>query len=134
MKTIYELLTATLLTVHSLGQAQNITYSSENVPLKTIFFAIQKQTGFGFFYGQNLLSQAKSVNINVKNATLAEVLTITLKDQALAYKIENKTILVFKKKSPENKESTLKTKFPSPKKVEEEAYADLQTIKKSEAE
>jgi hypothetical protein len=57
-----------------------------------------------------------------------------LKDQALAYKIENKTILVFKKKSPENKESTLKTKFPSPKKVEEEAYADLQTIKKSEAE
>jgi type II secretory pathway component GspD/PulD (secretin) len=44
------------------------------------------------------LIEAKAVTLNFQNAPLTEVLAAVFKNQALEYNIENKTILVSKKK------------------------------------
>jgi hypothetical protein len=95
MKFILILLTLVLMNVAA--YSQKITFAGKNVPLEVIFSTIQKQTGYGFFYDQNLLKGAKPVTINVKSATVSEVLTYVFKNQALEYSIQDKTILVSKK-------------------------------------
>ena len=102
MKTIYALLTAAFLTIHSTGYAQDITYSGENVSLKVIFSVIQKQSGYGFFYDKNVLKDAKPITIKARNLPASEVLEQVFKNQPLDYSIENKTILVSRKKMVSN--------------------------------
>ncbi len=118
MKLIYLLFTFILLNTCSPVFAQ-ITFTGNNVPLKTIFSAIQKQTGYGFFYDPALLAEAKRVTLSFQNAPLSEVLVLVFKNQPLEYSIENKTILVAKKKSPVNtkKKTAAKPKSPAPKAI-----------------
>ena len=54
--------------------AKKITLSEKDVPLEKIFRAIWKQTGQQFIYTDELLKETKKVSIQVKDATLAEVL------------------------------------------------------------
>lgn len=110
MKNIYLVLTIVLVNTCSTAHAQQITYSGKNIPLKTVFATIQKQTGYGFFYDPTLLTQAKAVTLNFQNAPLAEVLMAVFKNQLLEYSIENKTILVLKKKTPVNAKIIAKQK------------------------
>ncbi len=109
MKNIYLLLTIAFLTIYSAGYAQGITYSGENVSLKVIFSTIQKQTGYGFFYDKNLLKGAKPLSIKVRNVPVQDVLEQVFKNQPLDYSIENKTILVSRKKILNNVVKTIKT-------------------------
>lgn len=117
MKIVRIILVSLLLNTTLDLYAQQITYSAKNVSLKTVFAAIQKQTGYGFFYDQTVLSKAKPVTVNVTKATLKNVLTTVFKNQALTYTIDNKTILVSSKKAPEN--SSVKS-VPKPKTPEQQ--------------
>src|ERR1700754_491005 len=81
------------------GYSQRITISQNNVPLKTIFKTIERQSDYQFFYKEKLLKQAKNVNINVANASIEEVLSLCLHDQSLTYSIIDK-IIVIKKEAP----------------------------------
>ena len=110
MKTIYLLLTTVLLTIHSAVYAQQITYSGKNIPLKTVFSTIQQQTGYGFFYDPALLTEAKPLTLTIQNAPLSDVLAIIFKNQPLEYSIENKTILVSKKKNSGNAKKKIAAK------------------------
>lgn len=142
MKTIYLLLTIALLNTHSVAYPQLVTYSGKNVPLKVVFSTIQKQTGYGFFYDKNLLNGAKPVTLSVRNLSVSEVLEQVFKHQALDYSIENKTILVSKKKtsnslgnvpltaikkSQQNSEQNVSPKDPAPDSV----IAKMETSPKS---
>ena len=95
---IMKLTTVFLLTaclqVSATGHSQNITISEKRAPLEKIFGAIEKQTGYTFWYKMELLQNAKPVDIDVKNAILEKVLQIVFKDQALTYNIVEKTIVV----------------------------------------
>ncbi|MEJ7779648.1 MAG: STN domain-containing protein [Daejeonella sp.] len=126
MKAIYLLLTAALLTIHSAGYTQGITFSGKNVPLKTIFSAIQKQTGYGFFYDPTLLTKAKPVTLNVVNAPLSDVLAVVFKNQPSAYSIENKTILASKKNVPI--QTTAKQNGAGEKVIQAESAATTTTL------
>ena len=132
MKLIYLLLTITLLNTYTVAYSQRITYSAKNVPLKTIFSAIQQQTGFGFFYDQKLLAQAEPVSLNVKNAPLSDVLNTIFESQSLEYSIENKTILVSKKKVPAIQKTTTKQVAASKQSVQKSIGIDPLPVKKAE--
>lgn len=82
------------LQVSGKGLAQNVTINEQNVPLKTVFNKIHKQTGFSFFYRDEWLANAKNVSIQVQNRPLTEVLDICFKDQPLVYELMGNTILV----------------------------------------
>lgn len=134
MKLIYLLLTITFLNNYTDAYPQRITYSAKNVPLKTIFSAIQKQTGFGFFYDQKLLAQAESVSLDVKNAPLSDVLAAIFESQSLDYTVENKTILVSKKKSPTIQKIKQKQKAVTKQSVQKSVNIDPSPVKKAEEE
>jgi len=85
------------LQVSASGFSQSVTLSVKEEALTKVFSAIEKQTGYVFFYDGNLLHQSKPVTISVKDEPLEKVLREALKDQELDFSIENKTINVFKK-------------------------------------
>jgi TonB-linked SusC/RagA family outer membrane protein len=82
--------------VNASGFSQ-ITLSEKNAPLEKVFKAIERQSGYVFFYDHAWLQEAKTVHINVKNAPLTEVLSTCFKDQPLTYSIVGKTIVVKQK-------------------------------------
>jgi TonB-linked SusC/RagA family outer membrane protein len=77
------------------GHAQKmISLSERNAPVQKIFNEIRKQTGYQFLYANQVIASAKKVTIEVKNASLEEVLQTCFKDQPLEYEIKDKVIIV----------------------------------------
>lgn len=92
-------LTAIFLTVISLGVSarsfsQTVTYSGKDVPIRKVFTAIEKQTGFVFFYNDADLSKAGKINISLKDIELQDALKNLLHGHGLTYNIEGKTIFI----------------------------------------
>jgi len=97
MKLTFILLVFFMLNASAEGFSQKVTYSGENVSLETVFTVIKKQTGYGFFFQEELFALAKPVTINASNEDLSKVLINVFKNQPLDFSIKNKTILVSKK-------------------------------------
>ncbi|MEO9144813.1 MAG: TonB-dependent receptor [Ginsengibacter sp.] len=94
--TTYFLLSA-CLSASAGGIAQKVTLSQKNVKLEKVFREIRKQTGYVFFYDARVLEGAKSVNVNVKDASVEEALKETLQGQHLDFSIERKTVTIVQK-------------------------------------
>ncbi|MDH7463173.1 TonB-dependent receptor [Chitinophagaceae bacterium 26-R-25] len=73
---------------------QTVTLSEKNASVKQIFKEINRQTGFKFFYQEELLKQAGKVSIDVKNVSIDDALKICFRDLPFEYTIENATIVV----------------------------------------
>ena len=81
------LLAASLhLSATGLGQ-RTITLKLENANLKKVFYEIRKQTGYDFFYDDDLIKNALKVSIEVKDASITETLDLCFKSQAITYTI-----------------------------------------------
>src|SRR6185437_1301655 len=88
------LLVSACLQVSAKGYSQKVTLSESDVSLKKVFKEIRKQTGFLFFYSDELLQQARKVSIHVKAAPLQAVLDSCFRDQPLGFEIDGNTIIV----------------------------------------
>lgn len=97
MKLVTVFLIAACLQVSATGYSQKVTLKGENFSLHKIFEEVRKQTGYQFFYADEVMVTAKKVTINKKKASLEEVLDYCFKDQDLAYTITDNTIIVSKK-------------------------------------
>lgn len=75
------------------GYAQ-ITLSHKNALLKNIFRDIEEQTNYTFFYQRSLLQQARRVTIEVRNASIEEVLDLCISQQSLRYVIVERGISI----------------------------------------
>jgi len=94
MKLTAILLLAATFQLSAKSYGQNVTLSVKNAPLQKVFKQINKQTGYQFFYKDDLLDQAGKVDINVNNAPLADVLDICFKNLSITYTITDKVIVV----------------------------------------
>lgn len=74
--------------------AQRITLSVKNVPIKAVFLELNKQTGYNFLYSDEEVNVAQRISINVKAATLEEVLTLCFRNQPLDFTIEANNIVL----------------------------------------
>jgi TonB-linked SusC/RagA family outer membrane protein len=97
MKLTCILLTTLFLNVSAESFSQKVTLNGQNVQLEEVFTAIKKQTGYGFFFQEELVRLANPVTINVTNEDLSEVLEKVFLGQPLDFTIRNRTILVSKK-------------------------------------
>ena len=97
MKLITVLFFAACLQVSASGYAQKVTLKGDNISLQKVFDQIRKQTGFSFFYADEVLSTAKSVTVDVKKADVSAVLDHCFRDQGLTYTITESTIIVRRK-------------------------------------
>ncbi len=100
MKLTILLLTIALFRAQGAAFSQNVTLSGKDLPLKQVFNEIERQTGYAFFCNLDLLKTAKPVSLNVKNATLPEVLQLCFSEEPLDYYIQNKTVFVTEKTIP----------------------------------
>lgn len=82
------------------GISQTITYSGKNVPLKTIFAEIKKQTGHLVFYNRSFLKDAKPVTVSMKNEPLENFIKTVLSGQQLDYSFKDKSIIISRKAPP----------------------------------
>ena len=94
MKLTVIFLLGACLHVNAEGYSQKITISAKKMTLEKLFKAIKSQTDYVFFYDHEVLKKGKAVSINVKDATLGDVLNVCFKDQPLQYTISNKIIIV----------------------------------------
>ena len=83
-------LIAACLQVSAEGYAQKVSLNENNISLQKVFAEIRKQTGYQFFYADEVLKEAKRVSVNVKNASIEDVLDVCFKNQPLAYTIAEK--------------------------------------------
>jgi TonB-linked SusC/RagA family outer membrane protein len=97
MKLIIILLTVALLNVSAKGLSQSISFTGKNVPLKKIFTAIEKQTGYTVSYTDDVLTGARPVSITAQNVSLRNFLVLILKGQPIDFSIEDKSVLLFRK-------------------------------------
>src|SRR5690606_28067147 len=95
----FVLLTAGFLHVNAKGISQDISFSGTEVAIKTVFSAVEKQTGYYFVYNEPVLQHTKPVSIQARQLPFREFLDLLFKDQPVNYIIRSKTILLFRKSS-----------------------------------
>jgi TonB-linked SusC/RagA family outer membrane protein len=94
MKMTAFLLLITCLQVYAKGYAQTITLKEKDAPLQKIFQEIKKQSGCNFVYAEELLKAAKKVTVDLKDASLDEVLAWCFKEQPFTYVISDKIVII----------------------------------------
>lgn len=95
MKLTSILILATALHVYAIGDAQEkITLSAKNESLEKVFSAVEKQTGYVFFFDEEILKNAKPVSIKAENLSIDKFLDAILLNQSLRYSFQNKTIII----------------------------------------
>lgn len=124
MKLTTLLLTVALMEAHGGGFAQNVTLSGQHLSLKKIFSEIKHQTGYAFFYNYTLLKEAHPVNLDVKEAPLAQVLSLCFAGQPLDFDIENKTVVITRRAEAEASANPV----AAPRKMED-GQADIITVR-----
>ncbi|MEH6305461.1 TonB-dependent receptor [Olivibacter sp. CPCC 100613] len=91
------LLLASLLFSSSVLAAQGISIQLQKARLSEIFMAIEKQSDYTFFYNDQLLELMSRVDLNIRNASVSEVLRATLANSSLTYEIKGKTVFISEK-------------------------------------
>lgn len=100
------LFTLSQLCVASLSSSQSvqITIKEKNVSLIQLFNKIEKVSNFLFFYVDADVRNIK-VSVDVKNATIQEVLNITLKGTQLTYQIKGRNVNILPIREKSSKKS-----------------------------
>jgi TonB-linked SusC/RagA family outer membrane protein len=88
------LIIAACLQIHTRGSAQTVTLSLRNTSLERVFKEVNKQTGYSFIYTRELLAGAGKVSIDMKEASLQQVLDDLFKEQPFTYSIQDKFIII----------------------------------------
>ncbi|HET6994793.1 MAG TPA: SusC/RagA family TonB-linked outer membrane protein, partial [Chitinophagaceae bacterium] len=94
MKLTAIFLTVVALQVSATGKSQTVTLDMKNVSVQKVFKEVIKQTGVSILYDIALLDQVKPVTIKVKDAPLAEVMTICFTGQPIEWSIDNGVVLI----------------------------------------
>ena len=83
-----------------------ITVNVKDISLRASLKKIEQVSNYKFFYNESLPELNQKVSLNVKDATIEQILTDCLKGTNLGYEINGKTIIIRKKAvSQEEKKS-----------------------------
>lgn len=95
------LLTAGFLNVSAKVVSQTVTFSGKNVPLSTVFNAVEKQTGYVFIYTDPMLISSRPVTVTARNQPLNDFLQVVFKMQPLQFEIKERVIILFQTQAPQ---------------------------------
>lgn len=88
------LLISAFLQIGLAANAQYVTFSKKNTSFEEVLKEIQKQTGYNFIYTDQMMAEAKAVDVRFKNAPIEEVLKRCFSDQSLTYTVNQKTVII----------------------------------------
>ncbi|WP_158552684.1 SusC/RagA family TonB-linked outer membrane protein [Spirosoma telluris] len=111
--TVLIFLVATLQVVAEASYAQQVSIQKKNATLLEVLQTIRKQTGYLYVCDLEMLKKAQKVSLDVKNASIKDVLDECFANQLLTYQLVDKTIIV-KKREPESPISRPESLYKQP--------------------
>lgn len=84
-----------VMSIESSAQSSKISLSLKNATIKDIIQSIEKQSEFIFFYSDEEIDMNKTVDLNIKNSDIENILKEVLHDYH--YQIENRKIVLIPK-------------------------------------
>ncbi|WP_199119230.1 TonB-dependent receptor [Pedobacter sp. ASV28] len=99
MKLTVIIIVLTFLKVNAHVHAQQITLTVKQAPIIEVLGQIEKQSGYQFFYDDEVLAPTQKVSLTLKNAEITEALNKCFAGQPLAYQIIDKTIVIKRKET-----------------------------------
>lgn len=84
------------LSANVYSQSGSISLKLKNADLETALHKIQKNSSYSFFYSTDDIKSTKTINIDVKDEPLEQVLTTLLSSYDLTYTVENNLIVLKK--------------------------------------
>ncbi|MEP6595518.1 MAG: carboxypeptidase-like regulatory domain-containing protein, partial [Ginsengibacter sp.] len=99
MKLTVLFLTVACVQVYATGFSQDkISLTLKNVALKKALISIKKNSQYRFIYNDDILPKNRKVSLEVKDATIQEVLNLIFLSTTLTYRIlENKLVVISQK-------------------------------------
>jgi TonB-linked SusC/RagA family outer membrane protein len=94
MKLIILLLITGLCQVSASVYSQKITLKQRNASIDLILKTIEKQSYYLFLYDKIEISKSEKVSIDVKDASIDQIMELCLKGQPLTYKIFDRTVIL----------------------------------------
>lgn len=94
------LICAAIIQGHATVVAQSVTISGKDMPLKTIFTEIERQTGYVVFGSNEVLKDARPVTVRIHAMPLPDALGVILKGQPVKFFIDAKSIFLFPDDKP----------------------------------
>lgn len=85
--------------------AQSVSVSGKNLTLKKVFSIVKEQTGYGMFANKGLLEQTAPVTVAAERMQLTDFLNLVLREQPVAFRIEDRIIILSEKKTIVKKEA-----------------------------
>ncbi|OQP57218.1 hypothetical protein A3860_11705 [Niastella vici] len=85
------------MAVHATPVAQTVSISVKNMALKEVMGIVEKQTGYSVFGNRSVWNNTRPVTVSVVNTPLNSFLTQVLTGQGLSYRLEGKTISLYRK-------------------------------------
>jgi TonB-linked SusC/RagA family outer membrane protein len=83
-----------LLQVNARGFSQGVSINEKHITLEKVFRQITRQTGYLFFYTDEMIQKTGSLDLNVSNAPLDKTLEVLFRNQPLSYSILGKTVIL----------------------------------------
>ena len=108
MKLTFVILLAAILqsfAVESYSQNANLSIKLKNARVQTVLQQIEKQSEFYFLYSRSVVDVDRIVDVDVKNAKIFEVLDELFDGTDVAYKVEERQIVLSKKENETTIES-----------------------------
>lgn len=99
------------LTVHVSARSfsQKVTLSARELPIAQVFDQISKQTGMSVVYREDMIKNIPPVTLDVKDATVAQVLDQCLGNSSYTYEITGTIVKVKPKATPQQIAQTAST-------------------------
>lgn len=94
MRLISVLLIISTLQVSARSYSQQVNLKARQITLAEAFKQIETQTGYSFFWDQDLLQNMPRRNLSLSHATVQEAMKACLKDLPLGYSIKDKIIFI----------------------------------------
>ncbi|SHM86449.1 TonB-linked outer membrane protein, SusC/RagA family [Chitinophaga jiangningensis] len=97
MKFLAFFMLAAGMQVYAKGQAQTVTLSCKNMPIKRVFENLEAQTGLVLFYNQDLIAGSTPVTAEVKDVPVTGFLDLLFEKTSISYEIIGKTVSLTRK-------------------------------------
>lgn len=84
-----------LISVSTFAQSKKVTVNLNSRPLSELIKTIEAKTGMSFVYESHAVDVNQNVSVNLKDATVEEVLSSALKGSKVQYSIKDNKIMLF---------------------------------------
>ena len=88
------LFTLMFIGLSSMGYAQKVSLNSSQQSLKQVLESISRQTGYTLAYSKEVVNLNEIVSINVRNASIQDVMAKLLTPRNLSYDIRDRKIFI----------------------------------------